>query len=432
MLVLAVVALEVPLALSVADRTRTEVRLQARGQADVLAASLGGLLGRQGDREVRAAAATAARQVRGRVIVVDARGRLVADSAGADEGRAYGDREEVAAALAGRRDQRERSSASLGRRILTTTAPVLDRGEIAGAVRITQDVGAVDRAVRRSWLGLALIGLLVLALGLLAGSLVAGQVARPIRRLEDAARRVAAGDLEARATVEGAAEQRSLARSFNEMTARLARLVGAQRDFVADASHQLRTPLAGLRLRVEAVHAERPDPDLEAALGEVDRLARVVDELLVLSRAGEREGTAEVVLTGELAACACERWAPAAAGRLACTGDGGRVRVGRADADRVLDALVENALHYAPGGPVEVVARPDGLLVRDRGPGLAEGEQERVFERFHRGAAARRGAPGTGLGLPIARELARRWGGDVRLRPRDGGGTDAEVTLPCA
>jgi two-component system sensor histidine kinase KdpD len=104
----------------------------------------------------------------------------------------------------------------------------------------------------------------------------------------------------------------------------------------------------------------------------------------------------------------------------------------REDADRILDALVENALAYSPPGTeVEVAALAGGLAVRDRGPGLAPGEEERVFERFHRGGAGG-GAPGTGLGLPIARELARRWGGDVTLRARDGGGTVAEVTLPPA
>jgi signal transduction histidine kinase len=94
---------------------------------------------------------------------------------------------------------------------------------------------------------------------------------------------------------------------------------------------------------------------------------------------------------------------------------------------------VENALGYSPAGSeVEVAALAGRLEVRDRGQGLAPGEEESVFERFHRGGAGRASAPGTGLGLPIARELARQWGGDVRLRARAGGGTVAEVTLPPA
>ena len=149
--------------------------------------------------------------------------------------------------------------------------------------------------MRRAELGLALIALIVLALGLLAGVVIAAPGGPPLRRLEAVARRVARGDLRARAEVEGSREQRSLSRSFNEMTDRIARLLAAQRDFVADASHQLRTPLTGLRLRLEEAKAHQTSAaagaELDAAIAEVDRLAHTVDELLVLSRAGERELT---------------------------------------------------------------------------------------------------------------------------------------------
>jgi signal transduction histidine kinase len=225
------------------------------------------------------------------------------------------------------------------------------------------------------------------------------------------------------------------------MTARLERLVRSQRDFVADASHQLRTPLTGLRLRVEAARAASRDPDvdedLDAALEELDRLGLMIDELLQLSRAGERTTAGERLELGELARRAAERWEPTAAEReqrlTATAGNHGAAWLSRDDADRILDALVENALAYSPAGTeIEVATLPAGLAVRDRGPGLAPGEEEHVFERFHRGGAGREGSPGTGLGLPIARELARQWGGDVTLRMRDGGGTVAEVRLPPA
>ena len=208
----------------------------------------------------------------------------------------YGARPEIRAALAGRRDQRERTSQTLGQALLATTVPILGDGRPVGAVRITQSVDAVDRAVRRSWLGLALIGLVVLGVGLLAGSLIAGQITRPLRRLDAAARRVAEGDLTARVEIEGSSEQRSLGHTFNLMTERLQRLVDAQRLFVADASHQLRTPLTGLRLRMESVQGSRLDAqaqeDVRAALEEFDRLAEMIAELLELSRAGERDARA--------------------------------------------------------------------------------------------------------------------------------------------
>ena len=102
--------------------------------------------------------------------------------------------------------------------------PIIHDGRTAGAVRVTQSVSAVHQAVLRVELAIALIGLIVLALGMLAGSLLAGQIGRPLRRLEAVARRVAQGDLRARAEVEGSLEQRSLSSSFNEMTDRIARL----------------------------------------------------------------------------------------------------------------------------------------------------------------------------------------------------------------
>jgi signal transduction histidine kinase len=279
------------------------------------------------------------------------------------------------------------------------------------------------------------IGLLVLALGLAAGVVIARQIAGPLRRLDDAAARVAEGDLSVRARVEGSAEQRSLARTFNAMTARLERLVAGQRDFVADASHQLRTPLSGLRLRLEEAHAASRDPEVheevDAAMAELDRLAAIISELLVLSQAGEVDAPPEELDLDDAVRRAAARFDGAEGGRVTTVeaASGSPAFAPHADLDRVLDALIENALRYA-GGEVTVVARPGGIEVLDRGPGLAADELDAVFERFHRGRAGRAGPAGTGLGLPIARELMRRWGGEVTLANRDGGGAAATVTLP--
>jgi two-component system, OmpR family, sensor kinase len=166
-------------------------------------------------------------------------------------------------------------------------------------------------------------------------------------------------------------------------------------------------------------------------------MAQMVGELLELSRAGERDAGGEEVSLADAAERAAARWTREAGGKgqrvvVADGGAAGAVAViARADVDRILDALIENALRYSPRGTeVTVEAGATGLSVADEGPGVAAGEEELVFERFHRGSAGRQGPQGTGLGLPIARELARRWGGDVVLRPRPGGGTVAEVALP--
>ena len=431
-LLLAIVALEVPLALSLRDRVDAEVRSQARGQADIVAATVAGRLETERADELADLARTAATNARGRVIVVDADGTVLADSAGTERvGTDYGSRPEIATALSGDVAQEQRRSETLEETILATAVPVATGGVTEGAVRITQSVDAVNRATRSSILGLAAIGLLVLALGLGAGTLIASQIAGPLRRLDGAARRIGGGDLSTRARVEGSAEQRRLARTFNEMTARIERLLAAQRDFVADASHQLRTPLSGLRLRLEEARAATREPDareeIDAGLAELDRLSAIISELLVLSQAGEADAPAEEVDLEVAAERAAGRWD----GRVVLDGalPGPPVRCAPADLDRVLDALIENALNYG-GGRARVSTRPGVVEVVDDGPGLAPEEVDAVFERFHRGRAGRAGPTGTGLGLPIARELARRWGGDVSIANRPEGGATATVTVP--
>ncbi len=430
-------ALEVPLALSIRQRVDDEVRSQARAQADVLAATAADLLAPARRHELRRLVTDSSASVRGRVLVVDARGRLVADSAGTRLlRRAYGGRPEIAAALRGRAYQRTRHSDTLGEDVLATAVPIRGgTGPPVGVVRITQSVAAVHRAIGRTILGLVLIGAVVLGIGLIAGLVIARTIARPLHRLGAAARRVAAGDLGARAAVEGSTEQRELARTFNEMTDRVGRLVRSHQDFVADASHQLRTPLTGLRLRLEEARIDadaRGVAELDAAIAETDRLSQIVDELLVLSRAGERELPGADVDLGIAAERAAERWAATAADRgqevEAHVSGAGAAWCAPADLDRVLDVLVENALRYSPAGStVRVTAGADGIEVADEGPGPAPGEADAVFERFHRGIAARNGPAGTGLGLPIARELAGQWDATVSLRAGSDGGGRAVV-----
>ncbi|MGK2956437.1 MAG: ATP-binding protein, partial [Solirubrobacterales bacterium] len=376
-----------------------------------------------------------------RVLVVNKSGKVVADSGNPGSvGSNYGSRPEVATALDGNSDQRERSSDTLDAEILATSDPVFRGESVIGAVRVTQSVEAVQSAVSRSLLGLGLLGALVLAFVLLIAAVIANQIARPIRRLEVTARQFATGGSEVEAEVTGSSEQRSLARSFNEMTSRVGRLLRSQRDFVANASHQLRTPLTGLRLRLEGLTEETSDPgtraELEAGLSEVDRLARMVDELLILSRAGEIDVPGEDLDLGELARETYDRWLPAVGERSLVLGDWrdqdiGTVFCARADFERVLDALIENAVNYSPPeSEIRIEAAPGTIRVLDDGEGLDPGEEEIVFERFARGKAGRQGVKGTGLGLAIARELIGQWGGSVTISSRRSGGVEATVKMP--
>lgn len=441
-LLLATVALGVPLALSLSARINDEVRTQARDQATLVAAAATDLLARSSRLELMAVAHSASVSLRGRVVIVDAGGRVIADSAPAPElGSNYSSRPEFSRALAGSPAQVQRYSRTLGQAILATAVPIVHNGRTAGAVRVTESIGSVHDAVLRVELELIAIGVVVLLIGLLVGSILAGQIGRPLKRLEQVARRVSQGELGARAAIEGSSEQRSLAASFNEMADRIGRLVRAQRNFVADASHQLRTPLTGLRLRLEEARAlageNHPSSrELDQALAEVDRLSDTVSELLLLSRAGERRLEGTLVDIGDVVSVAARRWQAEATGRritltTATDGEPGAVLIAREDIDRALDALIENALHYSPvGTTVTLVAAPARIEVRDRGPGMPEEERAFVFDRFRRGSAGRIGPAGHGLGLPIARELARAWGAEVTLESRPGGGTCAVISLP--
>jgi two-component system, OmpR family, sensor kinase len=392
---LVIVAFAVPLGLNLRDRVGAEVRASARTQADVLAAGAGRVIvARDGD-----ALADVAEQVgeaaRARVVIVNADGRIQADTADPEAiGVDFSSRPELAAALAGEPFQDQRRSETLdNKEILATATPVFDAGRVVGAVRLTQSVDAVDDAVRRTLVGIAAVGFAVLLA--------------------------------------------ALARSFNVMTERLARALRAQTEFVADASHQLRTPLTGLRLRIEEARASDDAAarthHLDAGLEELDRMSGTIDDLLVLSRTGKREGRGEEVDLAEAAADARRRWERTAAARdiaLVSEHDGGGIAwASRSDLDRAVDAVVENAIHYTPaGGHVTIRATAAAIEVLDDGPGLEAGEEDDVFARFHRGRAGRGGAAsGTGLGLPIARELMRAWDGDATLANRPEGGARATL-----
>jgi signal transduction histidine kinase len=441
--VLVTIAFAVPLALNLRDRTRAEVRSEARSQIAVLAAGSAETVADRSLDDLGVLARASARSARGRIVIVDRRGRALADSArAAAPGTLYATvaRPELLAALRGSRVQIERHSRTLGEELLVSAEPIFRRGRVIGGVRLTQSVQSVNDAVNTTMLGIGAVAVAVLLAALVVAFLLARGIAKPITRLEEAAQRVAGGDLAARAAVEGTNEQRSLARSFNAMTDRVGRTVRAQREFAADASHQLRTPLTGLRLRLDearlATDREALERELDAGLRELDRIAETVDELLVLSRTGERDAPGEVLDPAELAETAAQRWRPTAATRdlelrVEANGSTGRVWCARADIERALDAVIENAIRYGSGGrTVTIRAVGSSIEVLDEGSGLAQGEEDEVFERFHRGSAGRSGPSGTGLGLPIARELMRCWHGDAELGNRPEGGARATLRLP--
>ncbi len=442
-LVLAVVSLIVPLGISLRDRVDAEIRLEARAEAQVVASRAVSLLNPPRSGRLGTLSESAAKAAGGRVLIVDRSGEVLADSEDSVAvGSSFASRTEIASALKGKATQERRYSSTLNAEILATAVPIYTGAAIkpVGAVRVTQSVNAVNRAIRRTWLGLLLLGLVVIALGLTAGAIIAGRITRPIVRLDRAAGQVAQGDLTVVAELEGSREQRALAASFNAMTERVNVLLDGQREFVADASHQMRTPLTGMRLRLEEARAQSEDPqqreELDEAIGEVDRLTLIVAQLLELSQAGEAPPPKSTADSAEALAAALTRWAGPAA-EAGCdlrldASDSCQIACHRSDVDRILDTLIENAIAYAPGTEIVLSSAGSTLRVGDRGPGLAGESGESLFERFHRGAAGRGGPPGTGLGLSIVRELARRWGGDATIIDREGGGAEVAVSFPQA
>ncbi len=439
-LLLIIVALEVPLALNLARRIDAEVRNEAAAQAFVVAAGASGRM--SAPKELRRLAVDSGKQLGARVIVVGHRGLLLADSTQADPRRAsYLSRPEIQAALHAQRSQGERHSDTLGQDLLYTAVPVTNNGRTVGAVRVTQSIDAVHARVRNAVLALIGVGAFALLVGLGLAWFIAGSLSKPLRGLARTARRVEGGDLDARAEVSGPREQREVAVAFNDMTDRLGVVLGAQRDFVANASHQLRTPLTGLRLRLEAARGKAgPEAagELEEAELEVERLARLLTSLLTLAREGDEPGRPRPVSLARAAESAEARWAPRAQreGRgLELRGDGEvTVAASEEDVAILLDNLIENALHYAAGEVTVDWGKADGegwLAVLDEGPGLAAGEENQLFERFARGSAGRDHA-GTGLGLAIVQTLARRWKGRAELVNRAEGGVRAEVRFPSA
>ncbi len=439
-LVLVLVSLEVPLALNLSKRVETEVRAQASNEAHLVAASASGRLG-DGVRLDRLAA-EAADVVNGRVVVVDRTGRIAADSFGRSRsGIVYDASLSIREVLdSGRMAQGRRQVTEADQEVLYTAVPIVEEGERVGAVQITQPVGGITRKLHHDMYELIGIGAAALLVGLGIAWVLAGIFTRPLRELARASAQVAGGNLDAQADVSGSRDQREVAEIFNRMIARLKQVLASQREFVANASHQLRTPLTGLLLRLEAAAASASDPEavrteLEAAEEETRRLSRLLAGLLALAKEGEPPAVTEPVLLPDAIENAFERWHGTAArsGQSLTTlrGEPVSVPVSEPDLAVMLDNLIENALHYSP--PETTVrlqwGRREGLAtlaVLDEGPGLEPGEEERVFDRFVRGSASS-AASGTGLGLSIVRTLARRWGGDATIANRPAGGARAEV-----
>jgi two-component system sensor histidine kinase MprB len=313
------------------------------------------------------------------------------------------------------------------------------------AAQLAQPLTEVDNVLAQLRLILALLDIGGIALAALLGRLVAGAAVTPVKRLTQATEHVTrTQDLSKRIEPTGEDEIGRLAVSFNAMLDALQHSmraldasVHAQRQLVADASHELRTPVTSLRTNIEILKQERNmgmeerQHMLEDVVEQIEELTLLMNDLIELGRgeqprAGEEDVRLDVVV--EEAVDRARRHSPDTPFHvelepIVLSGTPGRL-------GRAVNNLIDNAVNYSPGGsPVEITLHATELRVRDHGPGISSTDLPHVFDRFYRGAEAR-GRPGSGLGLAIVRQVAEQHGGSVSAEVANGGGTLMRLRLP--
>jgi signal transduction histidine kinase len=326
------------------------------------------------------------------------------------------------------------------RLMVTVPVPGDDGGDPVGVVSLSRATGPLSRRVAVLWAWLAAAGLGGLLAGAAASVALARWVSRPLGALEAAARELGSGVLETRSELaDGPGEVRSLAASFNTMAGRLEALVTSHQVLMADVSHQLRTPLAALRLRLDFL-AQDADQDMAAEIAgaqeEIARLSRLVDGLLAVARAENAIVVPVPVAADQVIRDRTAAWRLAGQDRGVgvtgtCTGPV-RARLGDGHLEQVLDNLLANALDAVPsGGHVRVRGGTAGtmavIVVEDDGPGMSEPQQAAAFRRFASDTPG-----GTGLGLAIVHRLVTSNGGQVELSGTPGGGLTVTLTVPRA
>jgi len=373
-----------------------------------------------------------------RVVVVSQLMELVADSDHSGLERAF-NRPEIRKALRGKMASDVRMSNTLGSELRYVAAPIVKNEQVVAAVRVSLPEDLVRNAVRRT--SFMLVGF-VLAVALIAAAvawLLASSISAPVRALADIAKRLP-DDLELRADeTAGPEEVRSVATAMNDTARRLFDLVKRTERVAADASHHLRTPLTGIRLRLEAIADTAEDAEItdqaSHALSEVDRLNHRIDQVLALARSDAASGERQPSNASATVLSRIASFTPIVAERgielesdiepdLSAMTTNGAVA-------RIIDELLSNAQHYARSRiRVHLRAVEDGvqLTVEDDGKGVPSNELESIFGRFSRGSGAVPG--GTGLGLALVRETALVCGGDATASRGELGGLAVRVVLP--
>jgi len=307
------------------------------------------------------------------------------------------------------------------------------------ALQVARPLADDDATLRRLRLFLAIVAVCAVLLSVAVGGWIAEMALAPVRRLTRTAEDVArTRDLSVRLDAEGRDEVARLGASFNEMLVALDRSLTAQRQLVADASHEFRTPLTSIRANAELLERGRvregeQNAVARAVVDQVDELDGLVTDLIELALDGEATARFGDVRLDEIVAAEVERMRRHAAGvrfeltSEPCTVRGDAERLGRAVAN-----VVGNALKWSPPDrAVEVTVARGTVVVRDHGPGIDDADLPLVFERFYRSPLAR-GTSGSGLGLAIVRHVVEAHGGHVEAANAPDGGAVFTLRLPLA
>ena len=428
------VALAIPLAAIVNSDQRTALIAQLEVDAMTTASIMASELQAQWD----ATATQTAQRTGARVVVVGTDLTLIADSDQSALDRTF-DRPEIQSALAGQLSTDVRYSTTLGTDLRYVAAPIVQGRNVVAAVRLSLPESDVDAVVTRTRVSLIFFVLAVVVAAALIAWVIALSIAGPLRRVATVAQELP-DDLELRANEKsGPPEVRSVAVALNRTAARLGGILRRQESVAADASHHLRTPLTGVRLRLEAIEdtavEESVREDAAAALREVDRLSRRIEQVLALARsdAGQRVERVDLrEIVADRVAAARSSFEAADIGLDVHYGNGDlHAFAPHGVVDRVVDELLGNARSYARSEVrVSVTRGSDGvtLSVADDGPGVSADMRDLIFERFKRGPSAIPG--GSGLGLALVRESALSAGGDAVALASETGGLDVRTTWP--
>ncbi len=305
------------------------------------------------------------------------------------------------------------------------------------AVQAARPLDEVDRSLARIRRWLLAIGAIGIALAAALALGVSRAVLVPVRRLTKTAEDVTeTQDLSQRIDVTGRDELSRLASTFNTMLAALEDSARAQRQLVSDASHELRTPLTSLRTNIEVLTRDDVlDPgEREQLLRDVGEqlveMSALVAELVELARGDQQPTEPEDVRLDLVAADAIARTERNRPGvTISSDLEQTVVRGVPATIERAVSNLLDNAAKWSPpGGEIDVAVRDGELVIRDRGPGIDEGDVPFIFDRFYRAQSAR-SLPGSGLGLAIVRQVAEQHGGTISVEAAEGGGTRMRLKL---